>query len=294
MTTVEIRTKNMYSQLNNTEKKVADYILQNIDNIFRYPLAELANLSGTSQGAWVRFCKSIGFDGMKDLKKSLFMELNDSIMENENTSPQLQFTDIKEHSTYISMAETVCLSSIQAIEATLKLFDEVMLSNIVDLMIHAKSIRIFGIGASGLVADDLYYKLLRIGYNVSYSHDFHISLTYASTLAAGDVAVFISNTGETNEILEALDIAKNKGAATLAITKYGKSSLAQGVEYVLYTSSPEIYKRSGAMSSRIAQLVITDILFTAIANKDYSNAEGRLESSYQATHSHRKIERSSR
>ncbi len=287
MTTVEIRTINMYPQLNKTEKKVADYILKNIDNIFRYPLAELANLSGTSQGAWVRFCKSIGFDGMKDLKKSLFVELNDSITENENSSPQLQFTDIKDHSTYISMAETVCLSSIQAIEATLKLFDEVMLSNIVDKIIHAKAIRIFGFGASGLVADDLYYKLLRIGYNVSFNHDYHISLTYASTISSEDVAIFISNTGETREILETLDIAKANGASTLAITKFGRSNLAQAVDYVLYTSSPEIYKRSGAMSSRIAQLVITDILFTAIANKDYANVEGKLESSYQATHSHR-------
>lgn len=287
MTTVEIRTKNMYPQLNKTEKKVADYILQNIDNIFRYPLAKLANLSGTSQGAWVRFCKSIGFDGMKDLKKSLFVELNETITENENPTPQLQFTDIKEHSTYISMAENVCFSSIQAIEATLKLFDEVMLSGIVDKIISAKAIRIFGVGASGLVADDLYYKLLRIGYNVSYCHDSHISLTYASTITAGDVAIFISYTGETKEILETLDIAKKNGATTLAITKYGKSSLVQSVDYVLYTSSPEIYKRSGAMSSRIAQLIIADILFTAIANRDYDNVTGMLESSYQATHSHR-------
>jgi DNA-binding MurR/RpiR family transcriptional regulator len=287
MTTVEIRTKNMYSQLNKTEKKVADYILQNIDNIFRYPLAELASLSGTSQGAWVRFCKSIGFDGMKDLKKSLFVELNETIAETENSAPQLQFTDIKEHSTYISMAENVCFSSIQAIEATLKLFDEVMLSAIVDKIIKARAIRIFGLGASGLVADDLYYKLLRIGYNVSYCHDSHISLTYASTITDKDVAILISYTGETKEILEALGIAKKNGATTLAITKYGKSSLAHSVDYVLYTSSPEIYKRSGAMSSRIAQLIIADILFTAIANRDYTNVTGMLEGSYQATRSHR-------
>jgi DNA-binding MurR/RpiR family transcriptional regulator len=287
MTTVEIRTKNMYGQLSNTEKMVADYILQNVENIFRYPLAELARQSGTSQGAWVRFCKSIGFDGMKDLKKSLFVELNGTVTENEGGSAQLQFTDIREHSTLISMAENVCAGSIQAIEATLKLFDEDVLSRIVDKIIRARAVRIFGVGASGLVADDLYYKLLRIGYNVSYSHDTHISLTYASTLTGEDVAVFFSNSGETVEILEALEIARKNGAATLAVTKYGKSHLAQSADLTLFTSSPEIYKRSGAMSSRIAQLVLTDILFTAIANRDYGNVEKRLESSYQATHNHR-------
>ena len=287
MTTVEIRTKNMYPQLNNTEKLVADYILQNVENIFRFPLVELAQQSGTSQGAWVRFCKSIGFDGMKDLKKSLFVELNGTVTENESGSTQLQFTDIRDHSTLISMAENVCASSIQAIESTLKIFDEEVLSQFVEKIIQARAIRIFGVGASGLVADDLYYKLLRIGYNVSYSHDTHISLTYASTITSEDVAIFFSNSGETVEILEALEVAHKNGAATLAITKYGKSHLAQTANLTLFTSSPEIYKRSGAMSSRIAQLVLTDIIFTAIANRDYANVETRLENSYQASHTHR-------
>jgi DNA-binding MurR/RpiR family transcriptional regulator len=287
MTTVEIIIQNMYAQLNNSEKMVADYILKDIENIFRYPLSKLADQSGTSQGAWVRFCKTIGFDGMKDLKKSIFAELNGVITEGENSSPLLQFTDIKEHSTYISMAENVCLSSIQAIESTLKLFDEAMLAKIVDVIIGAKSIRIFGVGASGLVADDFYYKLLRIGYNATYTHDTHISLTYASTMSSDDVAIFFSNTGETKEIIDALDIARKKEAATIAITRYGKSHLALSTDYVLFTSSPEIYKRSGAMSSRIAQLVLTDIIFTAIANRDYNNVESRLEGSYLATHNGR-------
>ncbi len=287
MTTMEIRIQNMYAQLSNSEKMVADYILKDIENIFRFPLAKLAEQSGTSQGAWVRFCKTIGFDGMKDLKKSIFAELNGVIAESESSSPQLQFTDIKEHSTYISMAENVCLGSTQAIESTLKLFDEAMLAKIVDAIIGADSIRIFGIGASGLVAADFYYKLLRIGYNATFSHDNHISLTYASTMTKNDAAVFFSNTGETREIMDALEIAKKNEAITIAITRYGKSHLSLSADYVLFTSSPEIYRRSGAMSSRIAQLILTDILFTAIANRDYHNVESRLEGSYQATHNRR-------
>ena len=72
MTTIEIRTRNMYSQLSNAEKLAADYLLHNMDHIFRYPLATLAKRSNTSQGAWVRFCKAIGFDGIKSLKNALF------------------------------------------------------------------------------------------------------------------------------------------------------------------------------------------------------------------------------
>ncbi|GAA4654229.1 MurR/RpiR family transcriptional regulator [Anaerocolumna aminovalerica] len=287
MTTVEIRTQTMYSQLSNSEKLVADYILKNRENIFRYPLAKLAEQSGTSQGAWVRFCKSIGFDGMKDLKKSLFVEMNDTITESGTSAPLLQFTDIKEHSTFSSMAENVCYSSIQAIEATLKLFDEEMLKKTVNKIIHARTIRLFGVGASGLVASDLFHKLLRIGYNVTFCQDTHVSLTYASTLTEEDIAILFSNSGETKEIIEILEIAQKNKATTLAITKFGKSHLAMNSDLVLYTSSPEIYKRSGAMSSRIAQLILNDILFTAIANRDYENVEELLEVSYESCSSHR-------
>lgn len=81
MTTIETRVRDMESEFSNSEKIAAGYFLQNIEKIFRYPLSELARMSGTSQGAWVRFSKSLGFSGLKELKNALFIEMNQSAKE---------------------------------------------------------------------------------------------------------------------------------------------------------------------------------------------------------------------
>ena len=70
MTNIEVRTQNIYENLSNAEKKVASYFLDNVENVFAKPISQLAEESGVSKVAWVRFCKAIGFDGLKDLKKS--------------------------------------------------------------------------------------------------------------------------------------------------------------------------------------------------------------------------------
>lgn len=78
MTNIEVRTQNIYENLSNAEKKVASYFLDNVENVFAKPISQLAEESGVSKVAWVRFCKAIGFDGLKDLKKSLFSELHET------------------------------------------------------------------------------------------------------------------------------------------------------------------------------------------------------------------------
>ena len=76
MTSIELRIQSIYDSLSNAEKKVADYFMNNIENVFNKPIAQLAQEAGVSKVAWVRFCKDIGFDGLKDLKKALFGELS--------------------------------------------------------------------------------------------------------------------------------------------------------------------------------------------------------------------------
>lgn len=278
MTTIEIRTRDMYSDLSKAEKRVADYILQHRDNIFIYPLAELAEQAGTSQGTWVRFCKTIGFDGMKQLKTALYNEINSTVP--SKASPLVLFNDIKAFPSTTSVVDTVCHGNAQAIDDTRKLINTAQLDDIINRLIKARTISLFGIGASGCVAYDLYCKLLRIGYQVFYNQDTHVSLTSASVLTEQDVAIFFSNSGETKEILEMCEIARKNHAYCIAITKYNKSTLVRQVDQTLFTSSPEVDIRSGATSSRIAQLTLVDILFTALANRDYE----RIEKPLMATH----------
>lgn len=278
MTTIELKAQSIYSEISKSEQLAADYFIKNKEDIFKYPLASLANRSGTSQGAWVRFCKSMGYDGLKSLKKALFDETTKSNAKERST--KVLFTDVQDFASVAAIADSIHNNYIASIDMTYQLFDEEVMECAARCIIRARAVRLFGIGASGLVACDLYQKLLRIGYNVSFDTDYHVAFTYATTSTSEDAALLFSNSGETSEILSVADILKKNNTTVIGITKHTSNSLTRKCDYVLSMNSLEINKRSGATSSRIAQLFLSDILFTAIANQDYANVESNLEKSY--------------
>jgi len=249
------------------------------------PVATLAKESGVSQVTWVRFCKALGFDGLKDLKKSLFIELN-SATTYENTKPMV-FSDIKKHNSMEQIGSTIKNTAIQAIEDTMTMIDYNELTDIIKVIEQADRIWLFGIGASGIVADDLYRKLIRIGKNACFSYDAHTQLTYGANMSPKDIAIIFSYSGTTSEMLEILTLAKACHCKTLGITKFSKSPLMAGSDYLIHISTPEVDLRSGAMSSRLAQLTVVDMLFTILASKNYSSVEKYLEKSYEACRTHR-------
>ena len=268
MTRIEIRVRDLYDDLNDSEKKAASFFLSHVDSVFVLPIAKLAKQADTTQVAWVRLCKHIGFDGLKDMKKALF-------------------TDIRDYNTITEMADAVKTSSICAIEDTMKLLDPAIVERAAGKIIQADSVRLFGVNASSLVAQDLYYKLIRIGKSACYAQDLHIQLTYAATMGPKDVGIFVSNSGTTREVMECLHLAAARGGTTIALTRFDNSPLAQAADLCLYTSSPEISHRSGAMSSRIAQMCMVDVLFTAVARRNYRKVETALENSYKSCMTHR-------
>ncbi len=289
LTNIEIRIRNVYSALSNSEKKAADYFLADVESLFHLPIAQLAENAGISQVAWVRLAKALGFDGLKDMKRSLFSELNSSAAEDEDKN-RFIFTDIKDYAGLPDVFKAIKSSSMQSIEDTISLLNTEVVDAVVRKLIEARSVKLFGVGASALVAEDFYNKLLRIGSNVCFSHDGHIQLTYAANTREGDVCFFISHSGMTKEVNEAFDIASQTANATMvSLTRLGKNPLAAKSDYELYTSSPEINHRSGAMSSRISQLIIIDVLFTAMANQNYDNVIQNLIRSSESCRTHRKI-----
>lgn len=283
MTSIELQTQNTYEKLSATEKKVADYFLSHTEQVFNQPIGQLAAQAGVSKVAWVRFCKAIGFDGLKDLKKSLFSELSE-----QSAGPEtpMTFSDISEASDIAQLIESVKYNSIRAVADTVKLLHPASVEAAARRILAARSVRIFGVGASAVVAEDLYNKLLRIDRNVCFCRDFHVQLTYAANLTPQDAAVLVSMSGNTREVLELLELAKHCGAPTIALTKLDKSPLALGVDTPLYLSAPEILPRSGAMSSRIAQMVAVDALFSAVAHLDYHRAAESLEKSHESCRPH--------
>lgn len=283
MTSIELRIRNIYDSLSNAEKKVADYFLSNMENVFNMPIAALAQEAGVSKVAWVRFCKAIGFNGLKDLKKTLFAEMHKRA--DEHTAEP--FSDVREIINMTTLIEGIKQNSVRAIQDTAEILDPDSLEKAANAILKAKTVRIFGMGASGIVGEDLHSKLMRINKNSYFSTDPHTQLTYASNMMPEDVALLISMSGKTREILEVLALAKRCQTPTIALTKYSKTPLALNADTVLYISAPEITMRSGAMSSRLAQLMVIDALFTAVAHMDYDTIAVNLERSHESTSSHR-------
>lgn len=283
MTSIELRVRNIYDSLSNAEKKIADYFLGNMENVFNKPIAQLAQEAGVSKVAWVRFCKDIGFDGLKDLKKALFAQMREKV----DTSTADPFSDVRDVADTKSLIESIKHSSIRAIQETAELLDPDSLEEAAKAILNAKSVRIFGVGASGMVGQDLHSKLMRINKNSYFATDHHSQLTYAASMTEQDVAVLISTSGTTAEVLEILSLVKRCGSASIALTKYSKTPLATHADTVLYISTPEITMRSGAMSSRLAQLMMIDALFTSVAHMDYDTIADSLEKSHESIRSHR-------
>jgi DNA-binding MurR/RpiR family transcriptional regulator len=283
MTSIELRVRSIYDSLSNAEKKVADYFLSNMENVFNKPIAQLALEAGVSKVAWVRFCKDIGFDGLKDLKKSLFSQMREKT--DEPTAEP--FSDVRDIVSTKSLIEGIKQNSIRAIQDTSELLDPESLERAARQILNARSVRIFGVGASGMVGQDLHSKLMRINKNSYYAADHHSQLTYAASMTPQDVAVLISTSGTTSEVLEILSLVRQCAAPSIALTKYSKTPLASNADTVLYIASPEISMRSGAMSSRLAQLMVIDALFTAVAHMDYETIAVSLEKSHESIQSHR-------
>lgn len=285
MTDIEIRTRSTYDALSPAEQKVARYFLQNLSSVFDDPIASLAEKSGVSQVMWVRFCKALGFSGLKEMKKNLVSQLRQA--REETAAPSsMDFLDTRIYSSTEDIIRGIEAGTVDAVRSTAKIQDPAVLEAVAARMAAAQSVRLFGMGASGLVAEDLYYKLLRIDLRAIFCTDAHAQLTYITSIKPGDVAVFFSNSGRTTEVLELARAASQRSACIVAVTKYGSNPLAELADYVLPTSSPELEFRSGAMSSRIAALLVVDMLFTTLCNKNYDTVAKPLSESFSQCSKH--------
>ncbi len=278
MTDIEIKTRSIYDELSPAEQKVAWYFLQNLGSVFDDPIAVLAEKSGVSQVMWVRFCKALGFSGLKDMKKNLFFQL--SQQRTEAAAPSMDFLDTRTYSSVEGIISGVEAGALEAVRSTAQILVPAVLEEVAAKVSKADTVRLFGVGASGLVANDLYYKLLRIDMNAVFCTDLHVQLTYITAAKPGDVAIFFSNSGNTTEILELARAARERGACVVAVTKYGQNQLSELADFVLPTSSPELQFRSGATSSRLAALFVVDVLFTTLCNKNYETVAKPLAESY--------------
>jgi DNA-binding MurR/RpiR family transcriptional regulator len=270
-----VRLKELFHSLTPSEKKVAEYILSHPDHMIELSIAQLAESSGASQAAIVRLCKSMGLKGYQDLK----IKVAGDLQLQQHTPAGNGYQEIRPGESVQNIIQYVSSNNVQSILDTVKILDPVKVTQAVEALVKAKRIFFYGMGASNLIALDAQQKFLRINRNAFAFADPHVQLTSTVTLSADDVAVGISYSGETRQIISALKSAKNHGAATISISKYGHNALSSYADYPLFISSTEHEIRSGAMASRISQFTVIDMLYLGVASQGYEESVQYLEES---------------
>ncbi|GKU77617.1 MurR/RpiR family transcriptional regulator [Paenibacillus sp. L3-i20] len=272
---VLIKIRDRKDSLTPVERLVAEYILSNKEEIPHLSIKNLAQASKTSDASVLRFCKTMGYNGYR----SFIVSISASLGSMDDDSGD-QYTDIQPGDELHTIISNISRNNIRSIEDTLSVLDRSAVARAVEALRTSKRIIFFGIGASGLVAQDAEQKFTRINKICHAFTDGHSQLTAAALLSKDDVAIFISNSGDTIEILDSLEIAHKNNAHIVAITKYSKSELSDRADTLLSISTPEISIRSGAMGSRIAMLTIIDMLFAGVASADYQQVKKYLSKSH--------------
>jgi DNA-binding MurR/RpiR family transcriptional regulator len=223
----------------------------------------------------VRFAKRAGFSGYPELRSEIAIEVGRSRGETRRSS--LELADIEPDDDLGVIVAKVGHRDAQAISDTVEQLDVAVLARVVEAIAAAPRIDLYGIGASGLVAIDLEHKLRRIGLPAAAAVDGHAAMTSAALLMPRDVAMGISHSGETFDILEPLQHARARGCTTVAVTNYPRSSLARGADHVLTTATRETVFQAGSMASRSAQLTVIDCIYLAVAQRTYERSVQALE-----------------
>ena len=243
-----------YRQFSDKEKKIADFILNDPRNIIHLTINQIADELGLAESTVFRFCQRIGFKGFQAFKISLAAEV---------VAPLKDIHEkIEEGDSVQSVTEKVFRSNIKTLEDTLQIADEEALEKAVKTILNARKIEFFGNGGSAIVAMDGYHKFIRLGLHVTVNLDSHMQLMSASQLGPDDIAIVISHSGSTTDVLDVLRVLKEKNVTIICLTNFAKSPLSKDADIALYTISEETDFRSEALASRIAQLSLIDALFT--------------------------------
>ena len=254
-------------KLTKKQKRIATELLENPQEAIYYSTEQLASICDTSHAAISRFCYLFDFYGLKDLQISLAREL--SLMD--------EYTIISPESDDFSanIPENVLGQTTIALKDTYKMLKEDQVKKAAERILASKSIYLTGIGASDLVAQDFLQKLLRIQKDAKMFQDNDLRKIALLQATKNDVVIAISYSGEKEEVLDVVRQVKEQGVPIIAIVKAGDSTLAQQADIVLEVAGLEKDFRSSALTSRIVQLYVVDVVYhtcCALIGTDKVNA----------------------
>jgi len=246
------------------EQRVARLLLTDPRSFATLPVSALAERAHVSKPTVVRFCRSVGYDGLADFKRKLAGTVNEGVPFVHRAVDE----DDKPGDLIVKVIDNAVAAMLKYRNSAAGHAFEQALAALTAAGQAGKRVEFYGVGNSGIVAQDAQHKFFRLGVHAAAVSDGHVQVMAATMLGPGDCAVVISNSGRSRDLIDAADIARRKGATVIVITASGSplAQLALGHGQVLLAADhPEDYDRYSPMVSRLLHLTIIDILTTGVA-----------------------------
>jgi RpiR family transcriptional regulator, carbohydrate utilization regulator len=254
------RVNAMLAGLAPAEQRVGELVLSDPRAFAHLPVSQLAQKAQVSKPTVIRFCRSMGYDGLSDFKRKLTGAVNEGV---PFIHRAVEADD--------APADVLVKVIDNSVAALLKYRNEAApaaIERACEALVGAcragRRVEFYGVGNSGIVALDAQHKFFRLGVHTAALSDGHLQVMSATLLGPGDCLVVISNSGRTRDLIDACDIARRNGATTIVITASG-SPMAEAGHIHLAADHPEGYDRYSPMVSRLLHLMIIDVLATTVA-----------------------------
>ena len=243
-------------KLRKSEAKVASYVLANANDVIKMRIVDLAANSEVSEPTVIRFCRALGFDGFQSFKLQLAQQLGMG-------SVYTQFA-VDDNDTVTDLRNKVFDTTVGSLLTVRGELNADVLEQAISTISNARRVEFYGFGASGSVAADAQHKFFRLQLSTAAYTDPHIQHMAAIALESDDVVVAISQSGETQALLQSVHLAREAGAKVIGLAPEN-TSLSKQCSIPIYVNMEEDLQSYTPVSSRIAHLVVIDVLATGVA-----------------------------
>ncbi|AKF37362.1 MurR/RpiR family transcriptional regulator [Yersinia enterocolitica] len=268
----------MQNSLTRSAQRIAAYILAEPAKVTQLSIADLSALTQAGEATIIRFCRTLGYKGFQDFKMDLAIE----VATRHNNENSLLDADVQEGDDTLAIGNKLQSAINNVLSETLNLLSIESVEQVVKLLRPADRICIFGVGSSGITAEDAKGKLMRIGLRVDAATNNHFMYMQASLMRPGDVAIGISHSGTSTETVHALKLAKQAGATTVALTHNMGSTITELADYVLINGNRQGQLQGDSIGTKIAQLFVLDLIYALLVKADPAQAESIKRKTTQA------------
>ncbi|MGL5655629.1 MAG: MurR/RpiR family transcriptional regulator [Fusobacteriaceae bacterium] len=238
-----------------SEIKIMEFMLKNPKFILHNSIGEISNVIGVSDATITRFSRTIGFKGFNELKFVLEQELQRIEIEESDLNNNL-------------ILDKLLTNYTQILQKMVNLLKESNIDKLLTLLKTSKRIKIYGVGSSGYFAEEIYFRLSKLGFDVraiTESHEMKIDANFSKN---NDLIIGVSLSGLTNVIIESMALAKANGAKTVSLTNYPDSKISEVSDEIITIAQKNLMEMGHFISPQIALLFTFDYLFSEIILED--------------------------